>query len=390
MKRLHYGRHYVSEEDLQAVRDTLLSDFITQGPNSEKFEKAFAEYVGAKYAVSVANGTAALHIAARAVGVKPGDKVITTPMTFVASANCVRFCGGDVWFSDIDRKTYLIDIGRLEDLLKKNPKGTFKGIIPVDFAGYPLFMEDFRKLADDYGLWIIEDACHAPGAWYLDSKGIKQRTGNCNNSDITVFSFHPVKHVTTGEGGMLTTNNKDLYSKLILLRSHGITRDEELLKENHGGWYYEMQELSHNYRITDFQCALGISQLKRADKGLQKRHEIAAKYYEVFTDSILKTPFYGKNIYHAFHLFVVEVPDRLDFYNYLIRNNIYAQVHYIPVHYMPYYRQFGWKKGDFPMAEDYYNHCISLPMYPTLKEEEQEYVIEKIRNYFSSDEHKAN
>ena len=219
MKRIPYGRHFISEEDIQAVNAALSSDFITQGPCAEEFEKSFAEYIGVKYAMAVSNGTAALHIAAKAIGVKTGDKVITTPLTFVASANCVKFCSGDIFFSDIDRETFLMDPEKLESLLKGHTKGTFKGIIPVDFAGYPLNMEKFRKLADEYGLWIIEDACHAPGAWYTDSNGIKQRTGNCAYSDITVFSFHPVKHITTGEGGMITTNDEKLYQKMILYRS---------------------------------------------------------------------------------------------------------------------------------------------------------------------------
>jgi UDP-4-amino-4,6-dideoxy-N-acetyl-beta-L-altrosamine transaminase len=382
MKRIPYGKHFISEEDLQAVNSALLSDFITQGPQSEEFEKAFAEYIGVKYALAVSNGTAALHIAAKAIGVSTGDKVITTPLTFVASANCVKFCNGDICFSDIDRKTYLMDTEKLEALLKSHPPGTFKGIIPVDFAGYPLNMEKFRNLADEYGLWIIEDACHAPGAWYTDSKGVRQRTGNCAYSEMAIFSFHPVKHIATGEGGMVTTNDEELYKKLILYRNHGITKRADMLTENHGGWYYEMHELSHNYRLTDFQAALGKSQLKRADKGLKRRQEIAAKYDIAFANSKIKTPFYSRDINHAFHLYVVEVPDRLNFYNYLVGKNIFAQIHYIPVHYMPYYKQFGWEKGDFPLVEDYYEHCISLPMYPALSEEEQDYVIEMIRNYF--------
>jgi UDP-4-amino-4,6-dideoxy-N-acetyl-beta-L-altrosamine transaminase len=382
MKRIPYGRHFISEEDLKAVKSALLSDFITQGQHSEEFEKAFAEYTGAKYAVAVSNGTAALHIAAKAAGIKAGDKVITTPLTFVASANCVKFCGGDIYFSDIDRRTYLLDPVKLEALLRSKPAGTFKGIIPVDFAGYPLNMEKFRKLADKYGLWIIEDACHAPGAWYVDSNGTKQKTGNCAYADMAVFSFHPVKHITTGEGGMITTNDDNLYKKLILYRSHGITKRQDMLTENHGGWYYEMHELSHNFRLTDFQSALGRSQLKRADSGLKRRQEIAGKYDKAFAGSKIRTPFYEKNTFHAFHLYVIEVPDRLNFYNYLVQNNIFAQIHYIPVHYMPYYKQFGWKIGDFPMVEDYYEHCISLPIFPTLTEKEQDYVIKKILKYY--------
>lgn len=268
-KSIPYGRQNITEEDINAVIETLKSDYLTQGPKIGEFEKAFAEYVGAKYAVAVNNATAGLHLSAISLGVNSGDKIIVTPMTFAASANCVRYCGGEVVFCDIDKDTYLIDIQKLEDQLRKAPRGTYKGLILVDFAGYPLNLEAFRKLADTYGLWIIEDACHAPGGFFKDSEGKKQYCGNGNWADVSVFSFHPVKHIATGEGGMVTTNSKELYDKLCLYRTHGITKDPGLLSENHGGWYYEMQELGFNYRITDFQAALGVSQLKRADTGLK-------------------------------------------------------------------------------------------------------------------------
>lgn len=383
MKKIPYGRQNISEEDILAVNSVLRSDFLTQGPRIEEFEKAFAEYIGAKYAVAVNNGTSALHLAAMAIGVAPGDKVITTPITFVASANCVRFCGGHVAFSDIDPETYLMDPSKLEDLLDQYPAGTFKGLIPVDFAGYPQDMESLKRIAESHRLWIIEDACHAPGGWYTDTTGKKQRCGNCAFSDLAIFSFHPVKHIATGEGGMVTTNDPELYRKMILLRSHGITKDEDLLIENHGGWYYEMQELSHNMRLTDFQAALGLSQLKRADENLQKRLAIAQRYDEAFRDSVIQIPSRTQNIGHAFHLYVVQVPDRLGFYNYLRENSIFAQVHYIPVHYMPYYKRFGWEKGNFPVAESYYDHCISLPMFPSLSKGNQDYIISKTLEYFN-------
>lgn len=267
-KPIPYGRQHIIEEDIQAVVNTLKSDYLTQGPKIPEFEQAFARYVGAKYAVAVNNATAGLHLAASALGVKPGDKVIITPMTFAASANCIRYCGGEVVFCDIDRDTYLMDIRKLRELLAAHSKGTFKGIVPVDFAGYPHRMEKFRCLADEYDLWILEDACHAPGGYFTDSKGERQHCGNGNFADAAVFSFHPVKHIATGEGGMVTTNDKTLYDRLCLLRTHGITKDPSHLHENHGGWYYEMQELGYNYRMTDFQAALGISQLKRADEGI--------------------------------------------------------------------------------------------------------------------------
>ena len=378
-KPISYGRQYITDDDIQAVVETLRSDFLTQGPKIEEFEESFAQYVGAKYAVAVANGTAALHLSAMALQVKPGDNVIVTPLTFAASANCIRYCGGNVVFCDIDPENYLLDIEKLKYLLASKPHGYYKGIIPVDFAGYPIHGEVLKTIADEYGLWIIEDACHAPGAYFTDSRGEQQYSGNGNFADLTCFSFHPVKHIATGEGGMITTKSKELYDKLLLLRTHGITKKEELLLENHGGWYYEMQGLGYNYRLTDFQAALGISQLKRADKGLQRRQEIARLYSEKFKGiSEIITPEVQNDFFHAYHLYVIQVDNRLGLYNYLRENNILSQVHYIPVHLMPYYKEFGWKVGDFPVAERFYKHCLSLPMYPDLNEEELNYVIEKI------------
>ena len=240
MNAIPYGRQNITQEDIDAVVETLKSDFLTQGPAVADFERAFAEYIGVKYAVAVANGTAALHLCAMALNVKPGQKVITTPITFVASANCVRYCGGEVIFSDIDPITFLLDVQKVRILLEKYPKGTFQGIIPIDFAGAPADLEAFRKLADEFGLWIIEDACHAPGGFFIDSNKKKQNCGNGAYADLAIFSFHPVKHIATGEGGMITTNDKKLYEKLVLLRTHGITKDAEQLRENHGGWYYEI------------------------------------------------------------------------------------------------------------------------------------------------------
>lgn len=381
MKPISYGRQHITEEDIAAVSDALRSDYLTQGPRIAEFEQAFARYVGAKYAVAVTNGTAALHLAAMAAGITEGDRIITTPITFVASANCARYCGAGVDFADIDPKTFLIDTDKVEELLKQAPKGTYKAIIPVDFAGYPVDAERLRKLADEYGLYIIEDACHAPGAWFTDSHGTKQLCGNGVYADMTVFSFHPVKHIACGEGGMITTNSEELYDKLNLYRSHGITKNPELLHENHGGWYYEMQELGYNYRLTDFQAALGLSQLSRADAGLARRQEIAAHYDKAFADSRVATPFRSDDILHAFHLYVIKTDDRLGLYNHLREHNIFAQVHYIPVHLQPYYREMEWKKGDMPMAEAYYDRCLSLPMYPTLTDEEQEYVIRHVLEF---------
>lgn len=384
MKAIPYGHQHITDEDIQAVIETLKSDYLTQGPKIIEFEQAFARYVGAKYAVAVSNATAGLHLAATALQVRSGDKVIVTPITFAASANCIRYCNGMVVFCDINPDTYLMDIKKLRRLLETNPPSTFKGIVPVDFAGYPHQMEEFRQLADEYGLWILEDACHAPGGYFIDSNGEKQFCGNGKFADVTVFSFHPVKHIATGEGGMVTTNDKELFDRLSLLRTHGITKNPACLHENHGGWYYEMQELGYNYRLTDFQAALGLSQLKRADEGLKRRQKIAVRYNEAFKRiADIQTPYASPDVFHAYHLYIIQVPDRLDLYNYLHENGIYAQVHYIPLHLMPYYREQGNKPGDLPVAEKYYSRCLSLPMFPTLTDEEQEYVIKKIEYYFN-------
>jgi len=389
-----YGKQHITDEDIQAVVQTLKSDFLTQGPQIKNFEEAFSKYIGAKYSVAVANGTAALHLCALALGVKKGDKVITTPITFAASANCIRYCGGEVVFVDIDPETYLIDYNEVKKLLEASSKGTYKGIIPVDFAGRSVDLEKFKKLADDYDLFIIEDACHAPGGYFTDEKKVKQNCGNGKNADLAIFSFHPVKHIACGEGGMITTNDEKLYKKLLKLRTHGITREIAEFQntsefaagapsENYPAWYMEMNTLGYNYRLTDFQAALGTSQLKRADNGLIKRKAIAKKYATAFVGKSFIKGQSGVVEGHAYHLYILEVENRLGLYNHLRANNISAQIHYIPCHLMPYYQQFGWKQGDMPHAEKYYKHCISLPMYPTLTNVEQNFVIETILNYFN-------
>lgn len=390
-KVIPYGRQNITEEDIRVVIETLKSDYLTQGPKIAEFEENFARYVGAKYAVALANGTAALHLCAMALDVKEGQKVITTPITFAASANCVRYCGGEVVFGDIDPDTFLLDIHSVRALLEASPKGTYQGIIPVDFAGRAVNLEEFRKLADEYNLWIIEDACHAPGGFFKDSKGVAQFCGNGNFADLAIFSFHPVKHIASGEGGMITTNDEGLYKKLLALRTHGIVKDNDLYtnsiefaggKEDYPLWYMEMQTLGYNYRITDFQAALGNSQLKRADEGVERRREIAKIYKEAFRNKEYIKGQSGVVEGHAYHLYILEVEDRLGLYNYLRTKKIFAQIHYIPCHLMPYYREFGWKEGDRPKAEKYYEHCISLPMYPTLTAEDQQYVIDSVDDYF--------
>jgi UDP-4-amino-4,6-dideoxy-N-acetyl-beta-L-altrosamine transaminase len=383
MYSIPYGRHSISEEDIQAVVEVLKSDYLTQGPKIPEFEKAFADYIGSKYAVAVANGTAALHLCAIALDIQGGTNVITTPITFSASANCIRYCGGNVYFADIDPYTYLLDIDKVKKLINSKPAGFFKGLIPVDFAGRALNMEAFRKLADEYGMWIIEDACHAPGGYFIDSKNKNQFCGNGNFADLAIFSFHPVKHIACGEGGMITTNNEALYNKLRILRTHGITKDATLMNENHGGWYYEMNLLGYNYRLTDFQAALGLSQLKRVTERLARRRAISSLYNDAFKEQKSLISHAGLVEGHAYHLYVIEVVDRKGLYQHLKANNIFAQVHYIPVHLMPYYRQFGWKRGDFPHSEKYYENCLSIPMYPSLKDEEIAYVIKKINEFIN-------
>ena len=386
-----YGKQSITDEDIQSVVDVLKGDFLTQGPQIQIFEESFSKYISAKYAVAVSNGTAALHLCAIALNVQPGQKVITTPITFAASANCVKYCGGDIEFVDIDPQTYLIDIQKVKSLLESSPNGTYSGIIPVDFSGRAVNLEKIREIADEYNLWIIEDACHAPGGYFIDAKGNKQNCGNGNFAELAIFSFHPVKHIACGEGGMITTNNEALYKKLIALRTHGITKDinsyENSIElaggiEEYPGWYMEMQTLGYNYRLTDFQAALGTSQLKRADEGLVRRIEIAKIYTEAFEGNPKILGKSGVVEGHAYHLYIIEVEDRLSLYQFLRQKDIFAQIHYIPTHLMPYYQQQGWKEGDMPIAEKYYSRCISLPMYPTLTNTEQSFVIETINNYF--------
>ncbi len=391
-----YGKQNITEQDINAVVEVLKSTYLTQGPKVAEFENAFAKYIGCKYAVAVSNGTAALHLCAMALNVGPGDKIITTPITFAASANCVRYCGGDVVFSDIDTNTFLLDIESVRKLLEASPKGTYKGIIPVQFAGRAVNLEDFRSLADEFGLWIIEDACHSPGGYFVDSNGKHQNCGNGRFADLAIFSFHPVKHIACGEGGMVTTNDENLYKQLIRLRSHGINKGDdpyinelswasgEEVSSSYPAWYMEMQQLGYNYRLTDFQCALGISQLSRADDGMKKRKDIALKYFNSFKDKAFIKNQSGVVDGHVYHLYIIEVERRLELFNYLRQNNIFVQIHYIPTHLMPYYKSFGWKEGDLPHAENYYKHCISLPMFPTLTEEEQNFVINKINEFYNN------
>lgn len=382
-KPIPYGRQHITEEDINAVIKSLQSDFLTQGPTIEAFESNFATYIGCKYAVAVSNGTAALHLSALALGVNEETKVITSPVTFAASANCILYCGGEIEFADINQESATLDINKVRELLTNSPSGTYQGIIPVDFAGFPVDMEAFRQLADEFGCWLLEDSCHSPGGFFTDLKGVQQKCGNGQYADLAIFSFHPVKHIACGEGGMITTNSKDLYEKLLMLRTHGITKDGAKFKsktQTDGAWYYEMQELGYNYRLPDLNAALGMSQLERANEGIERRREIAKNYDKAFKNTNIKT--FDNPDGHAYHLYIIQVENRLGLYNYLKENGIYSQVHYIPVHTLPYYQDLGWKRGDFPISEFYYEQCLSLPMYPSLTNEQQKFVINTIKNYY--------
>lgn len=368
-----YGRQSIDEEDIQAVVDVLRSDFLTTGPKVAEFEQSVADYVGAKYAVAISNGTAALHAACFAAGIKAGDEVITTPITFAASANCVLYCGGTPVFADINPITYNIDP---DDIRRKITNKT-KAIIAVHYTGQPCDMAEIHKIAKEHNLIVIEDAAHALGA---DYKG--KKVGSI--SDMTTFSFHPVKHITTGEGGMITTDNKELYDKMILFRTHGITRDEEQMVQNDGPWYYEQIDLGYNYRITDIQCALGISQMKKLDRFIARRREIAECYNEAFKDNdniLIPTQQEGCN--NSWHLYVIQVLgiDRKEVFDKLREAGIGVNVHYIPVYTFPYYQQHGYESVHCENAENLYRHMISLPMYPDLTEEQQQYVIEKVKEF---------
>lgn len=367
-----YGRQCIEQDDIDAVVEVLRSDYVTTGPAVTDFEKAVAEYTGAKYAVAVANGTAALHVACLAAGLKKGDEVITTPITFAASANCALYCGATPVFADIEADTYNIDPAEIE---KKITERT-KAIIAVHFTGQPCKMDEIHAIAKKHNLLVIEDAAHALGA---DYKG--KKIGSI--SDMTTFSFHPVKHITTGEGGMITTNNKELYERLVLFRSHGITRNEEMMTKNEGGWYYEQLDLGYNYRITDIQCALGISQMKKLDRFVARRREIAARYDKAFAEiENIITPKQEEGCNNSWHLYVIQVvnKERKEVFDRLRANNIGVNVHYIPVYKHPYYQENGYREVCCKNGEQYYERAISLPMYPLLSDEEQDYVIEMVKN----------
>ncbi len=358
-----YGRQSIDEDDIQAVIEALRSDFLTTGPRVGEFERTVAAYTHAKYAVAVCNGTAALHAACWAAGIGPGDEVVLPPVTFAASANCVLYCGGTPVFADIDARTYNIDPA---DIRRKITPRT-KAIIAVHLAGQPCDMDEIHKIAQEHHLTVIEDGAHALGAWYKGKK-----VGGL--SDMTVFSFHPVKPITTGEGGMVTTNDETLYQRLSLFRNHGITRDSRQFQGQGGPWYYEQQELGYNYRITDIQCALGISQMKKLELFLEKRRRLAERYQEAFAsvDSVV-VPFQMDGVRSGWHLYIVQVPyhDRGKVFESMRAQGIGVNVHYIPVYKHPYYQGHGYAGTFCQNAENLYQHMLTLPLYPLMTGEEQ-------------------
>lgn len=377
-----YGRQCIDNDDIEQVVEILKSDWLTQGPAVEKFEEGLAKYCGISYAVAVNSATSALHIACMAAGLSEGKRLWTTPNSFVASANCGLYCGASVDFVDIDNKTYNMSTAALADKLERAARENTLPhvIIPVHFAGQACDMKSIYQMAKRYDIVVIEDASHAIGGWYEEEK-----IGNCRYSDMTVFSFHPVKIITSGEGGAILTQRPDFYDKLIRLRSHGITRSTQLMtEESHGAWYYQQLELGYNYRMTDIQAALGASQLTKIERYISRRKEIVAKYNECLKNLPIALPWQNIDTQSAWHLYVVRVHEniRKQIFDALRQKGIGVNVHYIPIHTQPYYQRLGFRWGDFPVAEQYYRETLSLPIYYGFSDQQQEYVIQTLSEMF--------
>lgn len=378
-----YGRQDISQEDIDSVIEVLKSDFLTQGPQVPAFEALIQDYCGVEHALAVNSGTSALHVACLALGVGPGDEVWTSPITYVASANCARYCGASVDFVDIDPRTYNLSVEALSAKLKqrKDAGSTLPSVvIPVHLCGQSCDMAAIKALGDEYGFRIIEDASHALGGRYRD-----RPVGDCRYSDITVFSFHPVKIITTAEGGATTTNSAELAQRMELFRNHGVTREESLMPgPSHGPWYYEQIELGYNYRMTDVQAALGSSQMKRLDANVSRRHELAERYDSALATLPLQLPFREAYSYSSFHLYVVlldetRAAERRAVFESLRAQGIGVNVHYIPVHLQPFHREPQRAAGSFPCAEDYYSRAISIPMFAALTHEQQDEVVAALK-----------
>jgi UDP-4-amino-4,6-dideoxy-N-acetyl-beta-L-altrosamine transaminase len=389
---LPYARQSLDESDIAAVTEVLRSEWLTQGPAVGAFEEALASAVGARYAVAVASGTAGLHLGLLAAGLGSGDVVLTSPITFVASANCALYCGARPDFIDIDSTSVCLDPDALEAYLQSGiAPGTVRAVIPVHFGGHPADLVRIAAIARSRGVLIIEDACHALGAKWTDRSADVHRIGDGSHADMAVFSFHPVKHITTGEGGAITTNDQTLYNRLIALRSHGITRDPSVLQRREGPWYYEMQALGYNYRITDFQSALGRSQLTRLEHAVARRREIAARYDAAFCGHPLFDPLAEPaGAISSYHLYVLRLsgaaaPRRREIFVALRAEGLGVNVHYIPVPWQPYYQQrFGYKLGQFPRAEDYYRCALTIPLHTALSDRDVDFVIQTVRRVVES------
>jgi UDP-4-amino-4,6-dideoxy-N-acetyl-beta-L-altrosamine transaminase len=373
-----YGRQEISQQDIDEVVRVLKSDFLTQGPRIPEFEDNICKKVGSAHAVAVNSATSALHIACLALGLKEGDILWTVPNSFVASANVALFCGANVDFVDITNDTFLMCTGALEDKLTKaaSENKLPKILMPVHFAGQSCNMEKIGSLAKKYNIRVIEDASHAIGAKYKDKP-----VGDCTYSDVSVFSFHPVKIITTAEGGVATTQDNSLAEKMKILRSHGVTRNQENLKnKNQGSWYYEQIDLGFNYRMTDIQAALGSSQLKRLDFFLKVRNEIASRYNILLKETDLQLPVLADGNYSSYHLYPVQVKNRESVFDTMRSNNIGVNVHYIPIHLQPFYRKKGFSPGDFPNSEEYYSRAISIPLHPGLTKKDQNKIVTVLKD----------